>query len=97
VAEKYSPELKELLLSNPDDAHELAARMRSWRVQMDRFKRLTVPVAEQLRSHSWRDMAAQIVTLAQAGAVTQTTRSFSKPMAPSDFVQLRARRGSRLR
>jgi glycosyltransferase involved in cell wall biosynthesis len=72
VAEKYPSELKELLISDPDDAHALAARMRSWRAQMDKFKCLTAPIVEQFRSYSWRDMAAQIVALAQAGAAPQT-------------------------
>jgi glycosyltransferase involved in cell wall biosynthesis len=72
VAEKYPSELKELLISNPEDAHALAVQMRNWRAQMDRFKRLTEPIAERLRSYGWRDMAAQIVALAQAGVRPQT-------------------------
>jgi glycosyltransferase involved in cell wall biosynthesis len=80
VAEKYPSELKELLISDPDDAHALAAQMRNWRAQMDKFKRLTAPIAERLRSYNWRDMAAQIVTLAQAGSAPErqlTTQSDS--------------------
>jgi glycosyltransferase involved in cell wall biosynthesis len=71
VAEKYPTELKELLICNPDDVQELVAQMRKWRAQMDRFKRLTGAVAEQFRSYSWRDMAAQIVALAEAGVATR--------------------------
>ncbi|HEX4209193.1 MAG TPA: glycosyltransferase, partial [Candidatus Binataceae bacterium] len=68
VAEKYPSELRELLICNADDAHELAVRMRNWRRQMERFRRLTAPLAEQLRAHTWSKMAEQIVTLAAQNA-----------------------------
>jgi len=79
VAEQYSNELQELLLSNPDDPHELAARMSNWRARMDTFKSLTAPVAERLRSHNWRDMAAQIVALARSDAATQIDSRSDSP------------------
>jgi len=70
VAEKYPSTMKELLIRNCDNAHELAFRMRNWRAQMERFRRLTVPLAGQLRSYSWRTMAEQIVALANVNTDT---------------------------
>lgn len=61
VAEQYPPELDDLLLLNPDDSHELTARINNWRSRIDEIKRLTMPVAQRLRAYTWNDMAAQIV------------------------------------
>jgi glycosyltransferase involved in cell wall biosynthesis len=74
VAEKYSAELMELLISNPEDVHELVSCIRNWRAQMDKFKRLTAPIAKQLRLYRWSDMAAQIVELAQTNASTEMAK-----------------------
>jgi glycosyltransferase involved in cell wall biosynthesis len=61
VAERYPAELSELLLQNPEDADELASRIRNWRGRIEEFKRLTAPLAERLRGYSWEEMSARIV------------------------------------
>jgi glycosyltransferase involved in cell wall biosynthesis len=65
VAERYPAELGDLLLVNPEEAGELAARIRNWRGKVEEFKRLTEPVAQRLRKYKWEDMAAAIVGLAE--------------------------------
>lgn len=64
VAERYPRELKDLLINDPEDAHELAMRMRNWRAQSAAIKRSVTPLAEQLQAYSWRSMAEQIVEVA---------------------------------
>jgi glycosyltransferase involved in cell wall biosynthesis len=65
IAERYPAELRELLLTNPEDAEELASRIRNWRGRIEEFKRLTLPLGERLRAYTWNDMAAQIVGIAE--------------------------------
>ena len=65
VAERYPPELTELLLVDPEDPVELAARLRRWYARREQFKRLTERLAVRLRQYSWRDMAERIVSLAE--------------------------------
>jgi glycosyltransferase involved in cell wall biosynthesis len=66
VAERYPPDLSDLLLANPEDARELTARIRNWRGRIEEFRRLTAPLAESLRGCTWNAMAARIVDLAEA-------------------------------
>jgi glycosyltransferase involved in cell wall biosynthesis len=70
IAERYPAELRELLLTNPEDAQELASRIRIWRGRIEEFKRLTLPLAERLRQYTWNDMAAQIVDIAERDTLT---------------------------
>jgi glycosyltransferase involved in cell wall biosynthesis len=63
VAERYGPELCELLLHDPDDAAELAERLLLWRRHLERFKAAVVPFSARLRAHTWDAMAAQIAAL----------------------------------
>jgi glycosyltransferase involved in cell wall biosynthesis len=64
VAERYPRELKDLLIDDPEDAHELAMRMLNWRSRSAEIRRCVRPVAEQLQAYSWRSMAEQMVELA---------------------------------
>jgi glycosyltransferase involved in cell wall biosynthesis len=65
VAERYSPELDDLLLPDPNDAHDLVARMLRWRSQIEEFKHRLTPLTAMLRNWTWRDMAARIVDVAE--------------------------------
>ncbi len=61
VAERYPAALDDLLLPDPDDPSDLAARLRSWR---DRRESLLAPVSAlsaQLRAHTWDDMASRFL------------------------------------
>jgi glycosyltransferase involved in cell wall biosynthesis len=63
VAERYPPDLHELLLQDVEDADELCARLRRWRAELDAIAARVRPFADRLRARSWDDMAAEIVGL----------------------------------
>ena len=65
VAEHYPPELAELLIQDPDSPDELVTRLRAWRCDQARFRRLVEPLSAALRSRSWDAMAAEIATLVE--------------------------------
>jgi glycosyltransferase involved in cell wall biosynthesis len=65
VAERYPRELADLILPDPEDAADLAARLLRWRPQLDDWKERFRPLASRLRSYTWRDMARRIVALAE--------------------------------
>jgi glycosyltransferase involved in cell wall biosynthesis len=62
VAERYPPDLAELLLPDPDDADELAERLIAWRGAADEWRRRVAPLGAELRSRTWAAMAAEIET-----------------------------------
>jgi glycosyltransferase involved in cell wall biosynthesis len=61
VAERYPPHLGDLLLPNPEDAADLAARLRQWRQAMPQYSNLVSFLSEELRTYTWDDMAASII------------------------------------
>ena len=61
VAERYPPELADLLIQNPESVGELAGRLRAWRQRRDSVRCALRPFADRLRARSWDDMAADIV------------------------------------
>jgi glycosyltransferase involved in cell wall biosynthesis len=66
VAERYPVELDELLLLDAENADDLAERMLHWRSRIDEFKRRIAPFGATLRGWTWRDMAAQMVAVAES-------------------------------
>ncbi len=64
IAERFPPDLADLILEDPDDAVELADRLRSWRLTADSWRARVRPLAEVLRAWTWDDMSRQIVNLA---------------------------------
>ncbi|MDQ3804561.1 MAG: glycosyltransferase family 4 protein [Acidobacteriota bacterium] len=77
AAEHYTPDLSEMLLPNPDDAGELAARLLRWRYEIDDWKRRFAPLGERLRRHTWIDMAAELVSVIEGeGRAPVAGRSF---------------------
>jgi glycosyltransferase involved in cell wall biosynthesis len=64
VAERYGPELRPLLLQNPEDVDELTALLRTWRSRMDFWKDAFRQFGDSLRAYGWNDMARQIVSIA---------------------------------
>ena len=61
IAERYPTELSELLIPDPEDASDLAARLHRWREQPRRFRSQFEQLSSTLRAHSWDDMAAEIL------------------------------------
>ncbi|MBV9122440.1 MAG: glycosyltransferase family 4 protein [Planctomycetes bacterium] len=68
VAERYPPALRELLLPDPEDAHDLAACLRRWRARAGHFRSAFARLAGSLRTYTWSHMAARIVRLMDAEA-----------------------------
>jgi glycosyltransferase involved in cell wall biosynthesis len=60
VSERYAPDLLGLILGNPEDADELAERLRAWRNDHESWVALIRPLSDELRSRSWTDMARDI-------------------------------------
>jgi glycosyltransferase involved in cell wall biosynthesis len=72
VAERYPAELEDLLLPDPDDSEDLAARLLRWRSRREILTRQAAALGARLRAYTWRDMAAAFVTAvttAPAGAI----------------------------
>jgi glycosyltransferase involved in cell wall biosynthesis len=61
VAERYPPDLSDLLLPDPENAADLAARLRCWRNTADKYSKEIRSFSEKLRSYSWNDMAQSIL------------------------------------
>ena len=60
VAERYPAELADLLIPDPDDAADLAARLRRWRDgRRPRVGEALAAFSERLRATTWDDMAGQ--------------------------------------
>jgi glycosyltransferase involved in cell wall biosynthesis len=68
VAERYPPELRDLVLDNPNDAEELASRMRLFVSGQREYELATHTFGARLRAYTWDDMAAEIYALANGVA-----------------------------
>jgi len=68
VAERYPAALNEMLLPDPEDAADLAARLRRWRASIETWKEAFAPLAAGLNRRSWADVAADFVALAEGEA-----------------------------
>ena len=64
VAERFPEGLRPLLLPDPDDDADLAARVRRWREGRGAFASAALGASAALRSHTWDDMAARFVAAA---------------------------------
>ena len=73
VAERYPAALADMLLDDPADARELAARMRTWRAAGHGWRERVEPLSKDVISYSWKDMAAAFVDAAslQHGRLVQ--------------------------
>ena len=65
VAERYPASLSEMLLPDPEDVADLAARLRRWRPAVEGWKREFAPLASRLGRRGWADVAADLVALAE--------------------------------
>ncbi len=64
VAERYTPELADMVMPDPESVTDLVNRLLLWRGDMQGWKRRFEPLGAALRSYQWPDMAARIVSLA---------------------------------
>ncbi len=65
VAERYSDEMTELLIPNPDDADGLVARLLAWRSAPELWQERVQPVARELRRRTWEAMSREIVEIVE--------------------------------
>jgi glycosyltransferase involved in cell wall biosynthesis len=61
VAERYPAELRGLLVPDPDDAAELAARLRAWRAWRAAYRAQVAPFGQALRARTWGQCAADVI------------------------------------
>ena len=61
IAERYPSELQDLLIPDPEDAPDLARRLRRWREGRDACAAEVAAFSERLRSYTWADMAGRFV------------------------------------
>jgi hypothetical protein len=52
-----------MLIPDPNDAADLAARLRTWRGETGRFAAAVSALGAQLRAHTWDRMAEEFVGL----------------------------------
>jgi glycosyltransferase involved in cell wall biosynthesis len=76
IAERYPAELSDMLMPDREDVDDLVARMSRWRSEINGFKKRVEPLATVLRSRTWDDMAAQIVTLVEQTDAQSCSRRF---------------------
>ncbi len=67
VAEHYGADLGHLLLPNPEDAADLARRLRAWRDRPAADRPAVAALSHRLRQNTWARMSAQIATLIEIG------------------------------
>jgi glycosyltransferase involved in cell wall biosynthesis len=65
VAERYTADLRDLLIPEPTDVDGLVARMLGWRSAMNSWKQRVAPLARQLRARTWEGMSREIVDLVE--------------------------------
>ena len=68
VAERYPAELSEWLLPNPDDAADLAVRLKGWRDTLAESRERVRAFGERLRAHTWDDMGRAFLAAIGEGA-----------------------------
>jgi len=68
VAERYSKDLGDLLIPDPEDAQDVAARISLWKANPEFFRNAAETLSATMRAYTWNDMAAKIVELAESPA-----------------------------
>jgi glycosyltransferase involved in cell wall biosynthesis len=70
VAERYTPELTDLLLPDAEDAADLADRLAQWSRCEEYYRRETEKLSQTLRQRDWDTMAEEIVQIMLHGRPT---------------------------
>ncbi len=61
IAERYPQQLGDLLIPNPEDAVDLAARLQNWRRDRHYYSKLVSLFSQELRNYTWDDMARSLL------------------------------------
>jgi glycosyltransferase involved in cell wall biosynthesis len=67
VAEQFTESLTELLIPDPNDAGDLARRLKIWRSKPELLKDATSSVSERLRLRSWGVVAREFIEVMESG------------------------------
>jgi glycosyltransferase involved in cell wall biosynthesis len=78
VVERYPQTLTDMILPDPDDWSDLAARLLRWRADVAGWRERFRPLAESLRAQTWERMAEQIVDLAEYGVKRHEQRDSTR-------------------
>jgi glycosyltransferase involved in cell wall biosynthesis len=68
VAERYSPELRELLLDDPEDTAELVRRIEAWQREPQAWAERALRLGDSLRERGWDEVAADLCLRIEARA-----------------------------
>jgi glycosyltransferase involved in cell wall biosynthesis len=68
ATERMPPEMHPLLITDPDDAGEVAERLLAWSRERDLYRALAVATSGRLARWTWDDMAARIVDIVEGAA-----------------------------
>src|SRR5262249_22520728 len=63
VAERYPPDLADLLLDDPPTVEDVIQRLRRWRANMEGQRARVAAFAAKLRQRTWSDMSREFVSL----------------------------------
>ncbi|WP_310426781.1 glycosyltransferase family 4 protein [Chamaesiphon sp. VAR_48_metabat_135_sub] len=63
VAERYSAELQDLLLPDPNNVPDLVDRLTQWHHQQEYYRSPAIALSESLRRYTWDDMAREIFNI----------------------------------
>jgi glycosyltransferase involved in cell wall biosynthesis len=77
VAERYPESLAHLLISNPDDPNELAAKLTTWRECRQQYRRAIAELSATLRAYTWKTMSAKMIELMEGRSRPDTARLHS--------------------
>jgi glycosyltransferase involved in cell wall biosynthesis len=73
VAEQYDAAFEPLLLPDPEDAGDLVERLLAWRANQEQWRMRFQPFGDRLRSRSWRDTAADFVSIVEKERPAEAT------------------------
>ena len=63
IAERYPESLKDLLIPDPEDAPDLARRLRGWRGRMEAVRESVQALGREVRATTWEVMSSRIAAL----------------------------------
>jgi glycosyltransferase involved in cell wall biosynthesis len=63
IAEQYPADLAELIIPDPENADDLAARLERWRAASDLWREKIRPLSAMLCDQTWSRMAEQMVAI----------------------------------
>jgi glycosyltransferase involved in cell wall biosynthesis len=84
VAEQYDAGFAPMLLPDPENVEDLVERLLAWRSKKEQWCARFQPFGERLRSRSWRDTAADLVSIVEKERPVEATglsRLVSNPNA----------------